>query len=516
MSAYVPTASGPVHVLHTIWTYRWRFLATALAVWSLAVVYLLIRVRPWEASQGVVVQGDALSTFGLSSHNPQERERKDGQQTLMELGRSRSLLRGVLEQVGPPIPQTNPLTARIQPLANAVQPVLDRAKHWMPAERSPAAATAWPSEEAIDELRSAVAFGPPKGEEFGRTDVFYLRARDPDRGRALALVDALYENLERSFRKLRVTTIRNSLVECRQSVALAEANLADSTRRMAKMEEQAGVDLIALRMLNQLPNSDTALYRNLANSVDELRQVRATESNYTNVIKLLELAQTRPESLQAGPREAIDAHPALGRLIQGLSDSRLKSSALAGRLTERDPELAAARREEREIRGDIGRELDQAIRSVTAMRDLASARRTLLETHVADMQKRVDRLATIRAEYANTVSQTEQRAKLLDDARKELSQAQAAEAATEQGKLLARIDSPDAGARPVGPGRFTLLLAGVLGGVLAGVAMVYLTAPLPQPLPIPYRRQSRLRREPKGLLAVRSLPSGNGHHDKEN
>ena len=86
-------------------------------------------------------------------------------------------------------------------------------------------------------------------------------------------------------------------------------------------------------------------------------------------------------------------------------------------------------------------------------------------------------LAAVRAGYANQVAEAKNRAVLLERAEQNLAEARAARASAKAASLISRIDTPDAGIRPVGPGRIVIALCGVLGGLLAGFGLVFLTVP---------------------------------------
>ena len=193
---------------------------------------------------------------------------------------------------------------------------------------------------------------------------------------------------------------------------------------------------------------------------------------------MLRKAKANPLLLLAAPKELLDCHPGLARLIQGLSESRLRSFAGASKLSEEHPEMVALRREEANIREGIRQELSTAIQGVSAAVELAATRRATLEKQVNELNQRLGRLTDIRAEYSNLVVQVEQRRSLVEESQRNLAQARAACAAATASSLLSRVDSPDGGLRPVSPSRALLGLGGLLGSVMAGFGVVLLTAPI--------------------------------------
>jgi hypothetical protein len=109
---------------------------------------------------------------------------------------------------------------------------------------------------------------------------------------------------------------------------------------------------------------------------------------------------------------------------------------------------------------------------------LNAERGAVLSEQLATTLKRLDRLAAMRATYANQVAEVKNRAAILERSEQNLAEARAAEASAKASSLLSRIDSPDGGIRPLGPSRIVIVLAGVLGGLLVGFGCVFLCVPL--------------------------------------
>ncbi len=110
-----------------------------------------------------------------------------------------------------------------------------------------------------------------------------------------------------------------------------------------------------------------------------------------------------------------------------------------------------------------------------------AGRRVLLEEQLATTNERLDRLAKVRTGYANEVSETKNRAVLLERAEQNLAEARAARASANAASLISRIDRPDAGIHPIGPGRTVIALSGIVGGLLAGFGVVFLAVPAAHP-----------------------------------
>lgn len=234
----------------TVWRCRRRCAATVIVVLGLTAACAVFPPPSWLASQAIIVRDDATARFDVAARAREGEDVKNTQEVLQEIVAGRSLLRDSLRRVGPD--------------ANAASPN-------------------WPSEEAIVELRREVSLAPPKGAEFGKTAVFYLKVKDRDRDRAIRLTDAIYDELAKAFGRLRAAMNENAISELKASVALTEANLAQATRRLTEVEKQAGVDLVALRMLHQSPVGEVPIYHALSSGLDELSRCRQEQAQQTAV-----------------------------------------------------------------------------------------------------------------------------------------------------------------------------------------------------------------------------------------
>ena len=126
-----------------------------LLVSAAALIYAALRPNTWEAVQTLIIRNEAANNDRGPGKFGQVEEMKTVQETILELARSRSVLETAMKQVGPPADCKNP--------------------------------ESWPSDRDVDDFRAEVKLVPPKGAEFGKTEVFYLAVRDHDRNRALAL-----------------------------------------------------------------------------------------------------------------------------------------------------------------------------------------------------------------------------------------------------------------------------------------------------------------------------------------
>jgi uncharacterized protein involved in exopolysaccharide biosynthesis len=415
-------------------------LVTVLAVGA----YAMLRQPPWEASQALVIRNDAANNQEALGKFTQPDEMKTVQETILELVRSRSVLATALKEVGPPSDYHG-------------------------------AVAAWPTEEDVADMRETVKLTPPKGAEFGKTEVFYLKVRDPQRGRAVALVSALCGQLEASFQKLRDAKAASVVGELEKAIELAAKDLADSTARLSDLERQVGSDLAELRILHDTTSGESALRRTITEVQNELRQARAARQSNEQLISLLKLAQAEPDRLVAMPNTLLESQPGLRRLKDGLIDAQLAASQLLGRMSAEHPQVQAARESQKQIARDVHGELGNAIRAVEVDLRLNGNRTALLEEQLAATTGRLENLASLRAPYANQVAETRKRMDLMERAQQRLADARASHATAKAASLIARIDSPETGARPVGPGRTMLLAIGLAGGLVIGLGVLVLS-----------------------------------------
>ena len=462
-----------------------RWLIPAMVTLAATGVFALIHHAPWEASQALVLRNDAATNQETLGKFSQPDEMKTVQETILELVHSRRVLAPAMAEVGPPA------TAR------------DKGE-------------AWPSEQDLADLRETVKLTPPKGAEFGKTEVFYLKVRDRDRNRAVALASAIAGQLEAGFQKLRDARAASMVDELQRALELATKDLRDSTARLSDMERQVGSDLAELRILHDASSGESALQRTVIEIRNELRQVQSAGKASERLLSLLNLAKAEPDRLVAMPNTLFESQPALRRLKDGLVDAQLATSQLLGKMSAEHPLVKAAQESQKQIAQQVHGELTNAIRGVEVDLRINADRAALLEERLAAATGRLDKLAALRAPYANQVAETRKWTELMERAQQRLADARASQATSKAASLIARIDAPETGTRPVGPSRAVLLLLGLAGGLVIGFGVLVLsidTEGLARPVAVP----SRASAVPAPAMPPRSFPVGNltpGHRDR--
>ncbi|MBN1589673.1 MAG: hypothetical protein JW888_09170 [Pirellulales bacterium] len=442
---------GLAQFIHLVREYPRRWALPALALAAAALVFALVRPATWEASQALIIRNEAAGGHNEPGSFDHTDEMKTVQETILELSKSRGVLRSALVEVGPPANDTGFVEA-------------------------------WPSQRDVGDLRDAITLGPPKGAEFGTTEVFYLNVKDHDRARAVALAEAVCDQLETRFQEIRDAKASSMIGELANAAQLAQADLDKATRELSAIEKQVGPDLAELRILNEATNGDSTLRRTIGEISTELRQARGNQETNRELLALLEQAQHDQGQLLAAPNQLLESQTALRRLKDGLIDAQIQTAQLTGRMSDVHPLVRAARESEKEIGRHLHRELAIALRGVKAEWRLTGDRIHLLEERLAEVTGRLDRLAELRAPYANQLAVIAHRTQVLQQAEQRLSRARATQASASVTNLISRIDTPDTGTNPLGPGRAMIVLFGIVGGLLVGLGVLLLAAPSSTPV----------------------------------
>ena len=471
-----PESSGTSgSLLDLLFQYPFRWLLPTIVVGGVLSWYALTHSATWEASQALMIRNEAASSQAGPGKFSQTDEMKTVQETIVELAKSHGVLTPALTRVGPPPDYPNK--------------------------------SLWPTAQDVADLSDHVRLVPPKGTEFGRTEVFYLRVKAKNRQRAIDLTDALCRQLESSFQGLRNAKAQSMIAELIKVARVSQDDLADSTRRLNTLERRVGSDLAELRLLSESSGGDSTLRRTITEIRGELRLAYATQQSYDGLLAQLQRARHDPGELVNTPSQLLDSQPALKRLKEGLVDAQLRTAVLLGKMTEHHPLVRAAREGEQEIGRQLHDELASAVRSIEAQSRLGKQRIAMLEEQLHGATQRLEQLADLRAEYVNLAAETRNRSELVQRAEQRLAEVRAGQATAITANLIARIDRPDTGPKPVGPSRSLLVLLGMTGGLAAGLGVLVLTSPSPDGFaPIPAARDcAKWEESPHGKGGKRVL-----------
>ncbi len=462
MSAATHPFASPREFVRAVRLYPRRVLVPAVIVATLVGFYAAVRPDTWEATQPLAFRNDAAGNNESLGKFRYPEELKTKQETILEIGKSNGVLVGALKKVGPPSTYKNP--------------------------------EAWPSAQDVADFRREVKLAPPKGVEVGTTELFYVKVKANSRERAEALAGAVASELRLALQRLREDRAQSMVDELTKAVALNEADLEASTERLTAMEKQVGEDLSELRNLQEFPSGDSDIRRRTVEIENELRHAQIEERNDQELLKLLAAAQEDPRKLVATPNRLLESQPSLRKLKEGLIDAQLKSADIVGRLSDEHPLTKAARNSEAEIRHNLFDEISSAKTGVEVNLRLTTANVEALKGKLKAEQDRLERLASLRAKYANLSGAVKQRTLLVEVAQRDLTAARGAKAAAQIASIITLIDTPDAGVKPVGPSRAVTGIAGVFGGLIFGLGVLFLSLPA-GPLPAEEMTADLWRRE---------------------
>jgi len=449
----------------------WRRWATAtLLATAAAVAYALLAPKTWQASQALIVRNEAVGGDTEPGKFRGGDDLKNIQETIMELSKSHGVLKTTLLTVGPPVDYARP--------------------------------AAWPTDNDIENLQKAVKITPPKGVEFGASEVFYLEVRDRDRTRTTDLNSALSRQLQLHLQEIRDAKAQSMVDELNKAVQLSKSDLQTATAQLTALEKQVGSDLPELRSLLDSNSSDTSLRRTVSEIENELRQFRGTEKANRQLLALLKEAQADPTRLVAAPNRLLDSQPALRRLKDGLVDAQLRTATLQGRMSAEHPAVLSAKEAEIQVAGRLHAELSTAIRGMESELTFDANRLEMLENQRNNSADRLTHLAGLRATYMNVLGESTNRAKLLDRAEQNLTNARSNSASARAASLITCVDAPDTGCSPVSPSGSMIVLGGVLGGLLTGLGIVLLTAPATAAKTAPQSAASVVPQSTPGMALV--------------
>jgi len=467
MNTVQNSISEPRELGRLLLVYWRRWLCTAVLITAAAAAYALLAPKSWQSSQALIVRNEAAGNDadGARFHAPEEL--KGIEETILELSKSRGVLHAALLEVGPPADWGK----------RGQSPFVRSTQRAVPANGDCPRFPLWPSDADVENLQKAVKIVPPKGVEFGTSEVFYLEVRDKNRQRTIDLSTAICRQLQRELQEVRDAKARSMIGELEKGVQVASADLKAATARLTHFEQDVGSDLPELRSLLDANSTDTSLRRTVSEVENELRQCRAAEEANRQLLALLNDALADPTRLVAAPNRLLESQPALRRLKEGLVDAQLRTAMLQGRMSVDHPAVLSARAAEAQVAARLHTELSIAIRGVESELAVAESRLQSLQYQQKQAAARLDRLAGSRAAYANILSETSNRAKLLERAEQSLTNARSSSAGVQAANLITPVDSPDTGANPVSPSGVVIVLGGLLGGLLTGLGLVLLTAP---------------------------------------
>lgn len=426
---------------------HWYWVAGCVVVATAAATgYGLLQPEVWEATQSLTVREEATGNAARQGRFDSTDSRKTAQETVLEIARNPSVVAAALAKIGPP-----------------------------PGRMSPGV---WPAPGEVQAAIGDTLITAPKGSEFGRSELIYLHVRQHLRSRAIDLATALCEQVDLRLRQLRQARAESLIGELERLSVVARADLDAATRRLQAVESEVGSDLGELRTLTEAGTGDGNLRQAMNKIKEEIRQARATRYTQQQQLDDLKQALRSPDDLAAISSQILEAQPTLRRLKEGLAEAQLQTAHIMGKMSEEHPATRAAIAAEAKIRADLRAEVLSSVQTLESNLRVTVGLEQSLEQQLADVSGRLDRLAQMRARYANLVAAARQRSQAFEENQKALSDARADQSASGSASVLSLVDAPQTGDRPLGPGLSTIVAGGVGGGMALGLGLVVLLAPL--------------------------------------
>ena len=441
-----------LQLVSTYWQWRTLWIATTVGFSVLGLMYVLfLKGDTWVASQGLIVRDEANGAVMRLGRFQSQTEMKAAQETVLEMARNTQVLSDALIAVGPE-------------------------KSWFSWG---SASDAKPSIAQIDSLaKDGVAVRAPRGAELGTTEVIYLDVMQSSQARALELNKAVVAALEDRLKQVRQARANGVIAELLAAKEAATANLKKATERLQLVETEAGADLSDLRGLTDTIGAGSSTRQMLDTIKIELRQAELELRQVQVDLDMSRESFEDPTQLLVTPSKLVNSSPGLKKLREGLSAASLEASFLKGRFTEEHPLVVAAVVTENQIMNQLRKELGNAVATLTKEYEIAAGRVQLLTEQQENLEERIIKVAQIRAGYANLASEVRARNEQLQEAERELAQAEAARDAALTSSLITRIDQPLIGEKPIGPGRSTIVAGTTLCGMFFGFGVVFLLSPI--------------------------------------
>lgn len=448
---------SPSDAWRTLLLQRKKWIAPAVIGLTLGMVYAYLWPRPWQASQTLLLRNEAVNPSEQPGRFRDADQLKFTLETVQGLAQSGDVLRQALAAVGPPDDRD---------------------------------AECWPTPRDVEGLVGAVKLTPPNGAEFGKTEIFHLEVQDVDVDRAAALAAAIAESLQHALAQLRNDRAAGMIAELARGVDLAAAEMSQAAERIKHLETSVGGgDLAELRMLMTSNTGDSDLRRRLNSIEDELRAAKLKAREFAQLTLALEQTRDEPRGIVSLPNSLLATLPSLQKLKEGLVEAQARAAELSGSRSRLHPAVAAAESTVEEMRGRLREEITSALRGVQIEQQVAAARIAGLTEERAGIHQRLNAIAGILAEYSALADEVKQRTAVLDQARRDLATAQAAQAAANSASLLTLVGSPQQGLQPVGPRRAVLAAMGLLGGLVCGLGWIFFCGPA-RPSRLPQSTQS--------------------------
>ena len=449
----LPKIDNPqlVKIAGSYWQWRMLWITTTGVFAILGLIYVVfLKSDTWVASQALIVRDEANGAVMRLGRFQSQTEMKAAQETILEMARNPQVLHDALTALGREPSWTE----------------------WLLGQRPP-------TTSEIDNLaRNGIQVRAPRGAELGTTEVIYLDVKNESPQRALKLNRAVCDALVDRLQQIRQVRADGVLAELSTAKETSQVQLRLATERLTAMETQAGADLSDLRGMTDSNSGGSSTRQVLDVIKSELRQAELQLQQIKIDLKLAIDSHQTPDQLLLTPSSLVNSQAGLKTLRDGLANATITTSQMKGRYTSTHPLVIASLQAETNLREQLRNELGLSIQTLSKDGDIAAERVNKLNLQRSQLEARLEKIARIRAEYANVASEVKSRNQQVQDSERELVQAQASRDAALTSSLITRLDNPQLGEKPIGPGRSTILAGATVSGLFFGFGIVFLIAPL--------------------------------------
>ena len=449
----LPKINNPqlVKLAVSYWQWRTLWIATTTLFAVVGLFYVVfLKADTWVASQALIVRDEANGAVMRLGRFQSQTEMKAAQETILEMARNAQVLQDALTELGR------------EPSWSS----------WLWGNRP------FTSSEIDDLARNGVQVRAPRGAELGTTEVIYLDVKNHSPQRAIKLNLAVCNALENRLQQIRQARADGVLAELQTAHLAAREQLQKVTEHLTQMETTAGADLSDLRGMTDANSGGSGTRQVLDTIKSELRQADLQLQQIKTDLQMAIQSHQNPDQLLLTPSSLVNSQTGLKTLRDGLANATITTSQMQGRYTTSHPLVVASQQAEANLREQLRTELGLSIQTLSKDRDIALERVAKLNAQGSLLEERLEKIARIRAEYSNVASEVRSRNLQLQEAERELVQARASRDAALTSSLITRLDKPQLGEKPIGPGRTTILAGATVSGLFFGLGIVFLLTPL--------------------------------------
>ena len=432
----------------TLFIYKCTILALALAFGIAATVFSWIQPMIYQSSVQIWAQDQSPGLRGTSQYATDSAARvKMVLSNVYEVVYSRQVLESTMERCG----VLNP--------ASSEDPVAAQSAR----------------DELVSKLGKAIRLEAPKGSDFGTTQIFFIRLKDPDPDRAQALLTALLDSFRQRYEQLSAEQAQHLYRDTTTQVEKSREQLAVAVTAFDEFVRQLEGGMGELNSMGGAPGGDSELRRALATINDRLLPAETDLKLQQALLMQFERLEMDRTPLVDVPASLIRDYPALEQSIRELTGARVQLSSVAARVTIENPEYQTALERLRLLESVF---LDEVKRAASAVRKEIAAKTEAVDFMRTEKEQYLARVAELTnrfVEFDGLRQEMTQRRAIVVDAEKRRSDAAHALATAAQETLFATIDGPRTSTKPVSPNRRLNVLIGTLLGLVTGVGLAFLT-----------------------------------------